>query len=150
MIRPVFTCLLLCAFCISNQLLAQSFPCGTDFLHQQRLLEPDIYREHTRLKEAASQFFKNNPPNAGKGPTGLSASRVVPVVFHLVHQDGPENLSNAEVQQALAWLNQAFANGGAFDRGSVQRLTVTPFDGEHWEQHAEALRDLSRDEGRDG
>lgn len=41
-------------------------------------------------------------------------------------------------------------NVRAFDRGSVQRLTVTPFDGEHWEQHAEALRDLSRDEGRDG
>ena len=41
-------------------------------------------------------------------------------------------------------------NVRAFDRGSVQRLTVTPFDGEHWEQHADALRDLSRDERRDG
>lgn len=41
-------------------------------------------------------------------------------------------------------------NVRAFDRGSVRHLTVTPFDGEHWEQHADALRDLSRDERRDG
>jgi len=36
-------------------------------------------------------------------------------------------------------------NVRAFDRGSVRKLTITPFDGEHWEQHADALRSLSDD-----
>ena len=41
-------------------------------------------------------------------------------------------------------------NVRALDRGSVRKLTVTPFDGEHWEQHADALRALSDDGVRDG
>ncbi|HWT14592.1 MAG TPA: GFA family protein [Patescibacteria group bacterium] len=41
-------------------------------------------------------------------------------------------------------------NVRALDRGSVRKLTVTPFDGEHWEQHADALRVLSDVGTRDG
>ena len=42
----------------------------------------------------------------------------IPVVFHLVHNNGPENLTDAQVTQALAWLNQAYNNTGPFDQGS--------------------------------
>lgn len=42
----------------------------------------------------------------------------IPVVFHLVHNNGPENLTDAQVTQALAWLNQAYSNSGPFFQGS--------------------------------
>lgn len=34
-------------------------------------------------------------------------------------------------------------NVRALDRGSVTAMTITPFDGEHWEQHGAALAGLS-------
>ena len=35
-------------------------------------------------------------------------------------------------------------NVRALERGSIGALTITPFDGEHWEQHGAALAGLSR------
>lgn len=36
-------------------------------------------------------------------------------------------------------------NVRCLDPGTMQRLTVTPFDGQNWERHAEELAHLSRD-----
>ncbi|MCC7244492.1 MAG: hypothetical protein IT269_02340, partial [Saprospiraceae bacterium] len=42
----------------------------------------------------------------------------IPVVFHIIHNNGPENISNAQVLQGLKWLNDAFQNIGYYDQGS--------------------------------
>ena len=42
------------------------------------------------------------------------APLVLPVVVHVVHQNGPENLSDAQVEAAVAHLNAAFAHTGYF------------------------------------
>jgi len=42
----------------------------------------------------------------------------IPVVFHILHQNGPEHISDSDVGQALINLNAAFANSGSFDQGS--------------------------------
>ena len=34
----------------------------------------------------------------------------IPIVVHIIHQGGPENIPNAQVQTAIAYLNAAFAN----------------------------------------
>ena len=43
---------------------------------------------------------------------------VLPVVFHIIHQGGPENLSDPQVLQALQTLNEGFANEAFYDQGS--------------------------------
>ena len=43
---------------------------------------------------------------------------VLPVVFHIIHQGGSENLSDPEVLLALQVLNDGFANAATFDQGS--------------------------------
>ena len=40
------------------------------------------------------------------------------MVFHVIHQNGNENLSDTEVKNAFELLNEGFANRGSFDRGS--------------------------------
>lgn len=40
----------------------------------------------------------------------------IPVVVHIVHYDGPENISDEQVQQGIADLNDAFANTGAYQQ----------------------------------
>ncbi len=42
----------------------------------------------------------------------------LPVVFHIIHQNGPENVADAAVLDALQRLNDAFANRGIYDQGS--------------------------------
>lgn len=42
----------------------------------------------------------------------------IPVVFHIIHQNGPENISDAAVMDAFQRLNDAFANRGIYDQGS--------------------------------
>lgn len=39
---------------------------------------------------------------------------LIPVVVHIIHNNGAENLSDAMVQQGIAHMNQAFANTGAY------------------------------------
>lgn len=38
----------------------------------------------------------------------------IPVVVHIIHTGGPENISDAQVNQAISDLNNAFANSGNF------------------------------------
>ncbi len=55
-----------------------------------------------------------------RGATGRENNAVlnIPLVVHLVHDDGPENLTDEQVKQAIEWLNQGFANSGAYARGT--------------------------------
>lgn len=92
-------------------------PCAADLLLQEALRDPEQAAQYEALRAKAFDFFKGqsdkNTPPALRGQVVT-----LPVVFHLVHQNGPENLSDAAVKQALEWLNAAFANSGSFDRGS--------------------------------
>src|SRR5687768_8309288 len=42
----------------------------------------------------------------------------LPVVFHIIHQNGAENIPDATVIDAFQRLNDAFANRGIYDQGS--------------------------------
>ena len=101
---PVFSLLLLFAFTTS----AQNAPfCAADLFYQQA-------DAATKLKqlELDAAWATHSTAQA------RSNAETIPVVFHLVHNNGPENLADAQVTQALAWLNQAYSNTGPFNQGS--------------------------------
>ena len=43
--------------------------------------------------------------DAAKSDTLIDGKRIIPVVFHIVHKGGPENISKAQVEDALARIN---------------------------------------------
>jgi len=43
---------------------------------------------------------------------------VIPVVVHIVHNDGPENISDQQVFDGIDHINEALANEGFYDRGT--------------------------------
>jgi gliding motility-associated-like protein len=43
---------------------------------------------------------------------------VLPVVVHVIHDNGPENISDAMALQGIQHLNEAFANMGYYDQGT--------------------------------
>ena len=48
-------------------------------------------------------------------PLGVPAPVVLPVVVHIVHNNGPENISDVQVMTAIQHLNEAYANTGYYD-----------------------------------
>ncbi|MEO1625602.1 MAG: M43 family zinc metalloprotease [Bacteroidota bacterium] len=86
--------------------------CQSDGLHEQQIKNNPTYRQrHQKLTEAAYRHMSQGRPAAGlrNGPYRL------PVVVHIIHNGGAENLSNATAQLAIQHLNDAFANQGYYD-----------------------------------
>ena len=70
-----------------------------DQIKSQKSIQEKLYLKH----------FQN--PNYQRSNLEIS----LPVVFHLFHNNGPENISDALILQNLEYLNQAFGNSGLFE-----------------------------------
>jgi PKD repeat protein len=83
-------------------------PCGAHDLVKAALLsgEPDAYLQSVAEEDAALEAFTAQWAAANSG-----AERVlhtIPVVFHIIHNNGPENISDAQVIDAVRVLNDDF------------------------------------------
>lgn len=84
----------------------ENFPCKTDEMHQELFRKYPHYNRgiinaHNRLQSDTKQFTEN-------GIQKSDASYVIPVVFHIIHNYGPENISDAQVHDALNQVNLQF------------------------------------------
>ncbi|MES2515742.1 MAG: M43 family zinc metalloprotease [Bacteroidota bacterium] len=106
--------LALCISLITIQATAQTNPitkCITDQLLEKQL-----------QSDPALKFRQNmmNQRIAGYHPSPAKVSQVltIPVVVHVIHTNGPENISNQQIIDGIAHLNEAFANTGAYNSAS--------------------------------
>lgn len=101
--------LLTLILCFSTVLYAQkridaTGGCGFD---QYRSIKPDnIKTEEFESRMYVEQLLHR----ASDDETTL----VVPVVVHIIHNNGQENIADAQVVQAIDHLNQAFSNSGFY------------------------------------
>lgn len=82
--------------------------CGTDeYTQMLKQTDPAAF-EQAKLKfEQGFQTYKqNNPSITGLGKTNPKI--IIPVVVHVFHNNGPENLSDAQVAGMIADLNAYF------------------------------------------
>ncbi len=77
--------------------------CGTPAMEQQ-LLEsnPTLIIEHERLNAFIEQWLAHN------AHTRDESVYVIPVVFHIIHDYGSENISDEQVRDAIRILNEDF------------------------------------------
>jgi hypothetical protein len=102
-------CLLL--ILIFNTLLvkAQINQCGTDLFQSNLMNDPLKEQQLKAMNEQLAVYITNNPRTTqGSGPL------IVPVVFHVIHQNGPENVSDSVLQAEIVALNQYFSNSGPY------------------------------------
>jgi gliding motility-associated-like protein len=111
------TLLLLIIF-ISVQAIAQNPPstsCG------QKEIMQHFYAMHPEYKSINEQVEKqlalrNRAIQSGTLKTQRTTAVVtLPVVVHIIHNNGSENISDAQVFQGIQHLNEAFANSGYYD-----------------------------------
>jgi PKD repeat protein len=97
-----FICLLF--FVYSGLLYSQQF-CNTDQVHERLFTGQPQYNNHiinskAKLEFETQQFNLHN--RAG-------ATYVIPVVFHVIHQNGLENISEEQIIDQIAILNSDYA-----------------------------------------
>ena len=81
------------------------FTCRNHDLEEMELLrttDPDGWQ---RALEARSVLDQRTAAFDADGIRGGETTYVIPVVFHIIHDNGPENISDAQVQDAIRILN---------------------------------------------
>ncbi|MBI2269320.1 MAG: T9SS type A sorting domain-containing protein [Bacteroidetes bacterium] len=106
------------AFCLNVGIVhSQNInPCGTS-----ELLEKQI-KEHPELLKQMEEFQKYQADFAQKraaAKTSSVAKYIIPVVFHVIHNYGAENISDAQINDAIAVINRDFQKLNA-DTATVQ------------------------------
>jgi hypothetical protein len=90
--------------------LGQSTDCATDFIHNNRMQTDSVYRNQIHRLESNVDTSIQNHSNSLLKSTIYS----IPVVVHVIHLGEPfgtgSNISDIQIQQAIAALNTRFRN----------------------------------------
>lgn len=92
-----------------TQNTGQYFDCAFDALHTNKTLEDHSY--HEKAFKAESKYLDYLAHHTEENRNTI----ILPVVFHIIHQNGAENISDAQIRDALSYLNESFANSGYYD-----------------------------------
>jgi hypothetical protein len=90
-------------------LVAQSppEPCGFGTAMQMMMQQSPTYQDDLK---------KFDEESGGQTSCVNNTPYLIPVVFHVLHNNGPENVSEAQIDEALAQMNLQFAGGeGGFN-----------------------------------
>jgi len=83
--------------------------CGTTEAVEQALKDhPELMESRHQVEESRQAFMTNH-----SGSTEAAVIYTIPVVFHIIHKYGPENITDAQVQDAIAILNRDFRKKNA-------------------------------------
>lgn len=83
----------------------QNTPCATDYYYnQQKLADPTVKQREIEFNEFAEHFHPS---------TKRAATIIIPVVFHVFHNGGSENISRAQILDQLRILNLDFRRQNA-------------------------------------
>lgn len=96
--------LISCIILLSNS-FGQNLHCGTDEMHQTLFQEhPEYNQGIQRAYESLNAFtneFSQHPPKT-------NATYIIPVVFHIIHHNGVENISDLQIHDAIKQVNLQF------------------------------------------
>lgn len=106
--------------------VAQNHLCGTDQLYkEQEAANPEIAAQRAAFNSAFAQAMKTYNPANYKTQTGLGKTSapkyIIPVVVHVFHQNGPENISEAQILNEIAQMNKSFRKLNS-DTGNVRAM----------------------------
>ena len=94
-------------------------PCATDSMWKDAVKkDPDALLRRRQLNEFTKRFVGLGEKTIS--PTGVVVFKI-PVVFHVIHEYGVENISKAQVQDAVRILNLSYQKLNP-DTGSVAQL----------------------------
>lgn len=88
-------------------------PCVTyDAMNQYFATNPQAKAQYEKKQAEFEVTYKNNVANQALNKTA-AVQYTIPVVFHILHTGGPENITDAQCIAALAQINSDYAAAGS-------------------------------------
>jgi PKD repeat protein len=103
----------------SSDAVAQEFkPCGTTEEHLNQMNSDPVYKkiylaEQARLEALDKEAFTNGYKAAKPTSPDSAPKYIIPVVFHIIHQYGVENISDEQVKDAIRTMNEDYRKRNA-------------------------------------
>lgn len=89
--------------------------CAQELIHEKLWSSQPIKQEkHLQYEASLLEYLKKNEHQE----TGEKADYTIPVVVHIIHDNGAENISDATILQGMQHLNDAYENVGYYDQGT--------------------------------
>lgn len=109
------------ALIFAANMFSQELHCGaTDIQNKWFAEHPDLKANFDKLQQEASARDKARVLNNYQQRTTSEASYTIPIVFHVLHTGGPENISDDQVRDAVRILNRDFRKQNADTNDVVQ------------------------------
>lgn len=89
----------------------QPVKCATDEYHQEAIKQ---HPELVKIEQEANEHALKSAPSLNKA----SQIRYIPVVFHVIHKNGFENISQAQIMDQIRILNEDFRKKSGTRGGS--------------------------------
>lgn len=80
--------------------------CGADEMRINTLKQNPVIANAVIKRDAELEKFTRNFSNSTSKLS--TASYIIPVVFHVIHNYGNENISDAQIKDGLDWVNKTF------------------------------------------
>ncbi|MEM7037052.1 MAG: M43 family zinc metalloprotease, partial [Bacteroidota bacterium] len=108
------------------QLQAQGYFCGSS-VYESILapVSPEMKQREKTINDAIHSVTYSEEALEHARTNDDNQHYVFPVVFHILHQNGPENIPDSQVFRSLDQLNAAFANEGYYDQGIGEDVNVS-------------------------
>jgi gliding motility-associated-like protein len=96
---------------------SENFCATSEMMEKAFLQSPELKKRHDEIEHQASNFFLNHLKSPG-ADLKILPEFTLPVVVHIIHQNGAENIPDTQVLQGIQHLNEAFANTGYYDQAT--------------------------------
>jgi hypothetical protein len=89
--------------CLTTVQAQDAFHCATDVAMRK------FYNEHPGAEAKKRAELKSRSTQPQLKTSSITATYIVPIVFHIMHLGGPENVSDSQIKDAVRILNRDFA-----------------------------------------
>jgi PKD repeat protein len=122
-------------FGLTGSMFAQEHFCHTDQMVKRSLdLNPELKKEYlaeeARLKAIDSEAAQRGYSENTSREVAMPPVYIIPVVFHIIHQNGPENISDAQILDQMRILNEDFRKLNSDISNVVPAFTSVTADSE--------------------
>ena len=83
------------------------FTAEEELLHAHPEFRDDVQKANQELEQFTRGFIEKRENRRSANATQY----IIPVVFHVLHLNGPENISDAQIHDAMRILNEDFSDG---------------------------------------
>lgn len=97
-----------CQIAVPTELDVQPFKCGNNYIWEKHCKEHGLDPSVEPTEEYIRQFISTDEARPVPEEHQRGTVYIIPVVFTIVHQGGVENISDAQVLDALSILNRDF------------------------------------------